>query len=238
MASRWLLLLTVVGTVFSMDPFFVLLAWSFECLARGVHPYNDCNGDAFAATSKRGKLAGSDICGGYKIMVVWTTGDLMWLVKFLNLEYYYNSAGEFCHRCFCTKRNGLLNGFIYSKDAPWSLTKRIHMVYAATCGHDLSCLKIPGVHLLSTKFDAMHVLFLGLLQWAIGSCFLDLLNVNLWAAPAGGRWQQRYSAQLRSAYADFKVWLKQSRLQCRQKRFSLARICTQLAHSGNSRVSE
>ena len=226
MMSRVLLLLTVAGTVFDEAPFYERLAWSFAACASGKHPRYDWDGNLFSPTSKRGALAGELLCGGFSIILAWVTVDEEWISEIFMFENNYN-VDELCRRCKATKRGGLLSAFNFCKGAPWTLAKRFHESYRQGAGHNLAILKVPGVHLTAIKYDPMHVMFWGILQWCLGSCFIELLQDNFWKAQEGGRWDTRYTRQLKEAFSDFRRWCRMRGIPCsQQRRFTLARLCT------------
>ena len=67
--------------------------------------------------------------------------------------------------------------------------------------------------------------FSGILQWCIGSIIAELLAQSYWHGPTRGPWQSRYAKQLKPAFPEFLVWCRIHSLSCRQKRFTIARLC-------------
>ena len=85
-----------------------------------------------------------------------------------------------------------------------------------------ACMR--GFRLDKIQFDPLHVLCLGLLQWALGYCFKDLLLKNFWRGSTLGPWEARYSQQLRNATRQFRLWAHRNRLEHSELRFTLAKL--------------
>ncbi len=223
MLGRWLTFVFVIGTVFSCEDIFEVVAWSFEWLRIGKTPDQDHKKIPFPAGSTRAQQAGELIANGFKFILTWTVGDLKWLVECFEFQDNYNHD-SMCHQCKATKSVGLLCGYNYSSEAGWRFAKRLHLIYMQSIGRDVAITKLPGVHIFGIKWDGMRILALGILQWALGAVFFELLQEDFWEATAGP-WQQRYASQLVIAYRDFSHWCKSQGLDTSQRQFTLARLC-------------
>eukprot|EP00969_Alexandrium_andersonii_P117727 5207526-Alexandrium_andersonii.AAC.1 len=70
----------------------------------------------------------------------------------------------------------------------------------------------------------MHVLPLGVCQWAAACSMLTLCDEGVFGRRAIADKSIRLNSQLKAAWRDFKRWLHRSRIDCSQPRFNLARM--------------
>ena len=97
--------------------------------------------------------------------------------------------------------------------------------YAETAGHLLAHLRFPGLRLHGYRWDAMHIQFLGILQWATFGLLRELLAERQWGGDTDGSWQRRYSMPISVAFKHFVVWTKSNDCRCRQNNGSPFLIC-------------
>ena len=223
MLSRWLIMVSIAGSLLGDGEIWDVVEWSLRAAASGHHPDKDWLGTPFAATSERGRKAGRPFAGGFKFILTWFVGDLKWVVELFAFEYHYNT-NSICHQCRATKSVGPLYGYNYKSDAGWRFAKRLHFLYMQSVGASRPITQLPGVHVFGIQWDAMHILALGILQWALGAVFFELLSEEFWGHYEG-RWQQRFGSQLKTAYQEFCDWSKRMYLDTSQRAFTVARLC-------------
>eukprot|EP00969_Alexandrium_andersonii_P368430 15472894-Alexandrium_andersonii.AAC.1 len=50
---------------------------------------------------------------------------------------------------------------------------------------------VPGFHLQTIRGDLMHIAHLGVCQYAVGGCLVELAAEGIWGFQQIGRWHQR-----------------------------------------------
>ena len=102
-----------------------------------------------------------------------------------------------------------MHGPLYSdfrEDASWLGTNRDCMEYIQSTDSELA--QIPGFHLQMAAPGVMHLLHLGVGQWAIGSTLKRLSTINHFGVHMCGSRVQRLNAALAIAYTRFRTFAK------------------------------
>ena len=220
--SRMLIFAVTVGRFVNLEPLWRMLLWSLQCLLDGIMPAVDHLNQPL--TGERLAKAGLEVCAGLAFLLTQFTGDLKFLVDTCLFRAHHGTSPEFCWRCRAVKTPSLLSGYDFSETCAWQHACRSHAEWFEESGHMLAVAQLPGFHLSMVLMDLMHSLHLGMLPLTLGSIFVELLKINFWCGPASGLWQHRWAIQLRTAYAQFIVWLAEHNIQLSPPRFTLARL--------------
>ena len=220
--SRILVFGIAVGRFVNLEPLWRALTWALEACLSGVMPSHDHLGEPL--TGRRAANAGKRVCKSLHFLLSEFTGDLKFLVETLLLRFHHSTSPEFCMKCFAVKTNGLLSGFNFNRDCGWQHLKRCHAEWMRDSGHMLAVAGLPGFHSLIVRFDLMHCLHLGILPVTLGSIFVELLSMNYWQGPCVGAWVYRWTIQLRTAFAEFRVWLSDNNICLSPPAFTVARL--------------
>ena len=149
-----------------------MVTWSFYWLYKGKWPDVDCFGVPWTDDSPMEKtLAGTELADGLCAFIYSLKGDLDYFARTLKLRHY--NANHMCDMCPASRllddRTLLYNNF--DRDARW-----MHMTYSSRQWTALyeGCFKhwvfnLPGVSNLMIDPDELHVLYLGVHQYVIGS---------------------------------------------------------------------
>jgi hypothetical protein len=133
-------------------------------------------------------------------------GDWRWLKEAFHLKQHYGVV----HCCVdCGAAKSLMHGTLYSdfrEDASWLGTNRDCMEYIQSTDSELA--QIPGFHLQMAAPGVMHLLHLGVGQWAIGSMLKRLSTINHFGIHMCGSRVQRLNAALAIAYTRFRTFAK------------------------------
>lgn len=208
----------------TMAPVYETLVWSMRVLASGVHPAVDHQGRPFPPKSRRAAVAGQQLCGGFRFMACEILGDWKWLKDEFKLAFNY-SKNHCCWKCKSTKSSGELCAFNFKSDAPWQQHPRSNAEYMAEAGRAVVLTRLPGFDLSFLLCDLMHILLLGVVQWAVGGVLWETCLTQKWHQPLGGArgpWQARMNLQLRHAYNHFRTWMRMNALTCSQPAFTVS----------------
>ena len=135
----------------------------------------------------------------HRCLLTQMTGDLKFLVETFRFEQNY-MRDEICKNCDCTKAAGILSGYNFAPDAPWTLTARQHEKYMRDAGDALAVCRLPGWHLMIVSWDLLHYsLHLGTLPITIANAVCVLLDMNYFSGPTSGSYHVRFEAQLQTA---------------------------------------
>ena len=163
----------------TFDAIFEVLAWSFRAAAAGVHPRHDHKNALLDPRSKLGKLAGRKM--RIRGALLSKQGDWSWYKQVLGLNGWKGEgpSKRVCWICPATI-GGACPCWDFTADALWRRTKITSGEYfdhAARHGHFVSTFwQIPGVTLSTIKIDWMHVVCLGIMQYASGSTMWELFQ--------------------------------------------------------------
>ncbi len=234
-----------VTTVVSIFPVFFLLlkelaedtvetvmarmVWSFGHLLNGKMPDRDDRGFPLVAGNRgvgawRHRVRGRDIAGGMRFLVTELAGDMKWLREVLHLFQSYLHT-EICHLCFATKT--LLGGKCFTdfRDAAsHRAPRRTHAAFMATflarLGFTPALCTLAGFHIEMILFDWLHAFLLGVAQWCLGNCLMELLEANAFGRFRGNM-RFRYGLQLRIAFCRFKTNCTRHSIQHSQPMFTV-----------------
>ncbi|CAE8709417.1 unnamed protein product [Polarella glacialis] len=150
----------------TMQTFWSVMKWSFECLLRGKWPHSDWRGIQYDPTSPEGHKAGRDLAGGYCGMLIQFAGDLDYNCKWLGLPRW-SAAVSCCALCKATLR-GNCSWMDMRPAADWIQTILSPTICA---GSTCPLFQVPGLGAVCVARDYMHCMFLGWLQYLYGSVF-------------------------------------------------------------------
>ena len=197
------------------------IAWSLRALACGEMPSLDEHGEPLSGWRK--SAAGKRIAGPYKFFLTGILGDWKWLQEQYKFAGYYG-RDRCCFKCNAGKRDAAIPAYDFRDEAAWRSHLIDHHDYMLSIGQYLASTSLPGWNLNLVMPDLMHVLFLGVLPFAVGGIMWELCLENYWPAPPSGTWQHRRNEQLEAAYSHFKVWCKHSVLSHSQNKFTVGRL--------------
>ena len=133
-------------------------------------------------------------------------GDWKWLKESYVLKQNYG-ARHTCHLCQAVKSGVGPQFDDFGPGALHRATVRSHNDYVSSFVVPPPLTTIPGFHLSMLICDPMHVLHLGVLQWAIGNMLVILAGEGFWGHFAGLQ-KKRLDKALRVAYGEFIAWCK------------------------------
>ena len=84
----------------TMNTFYMILAWSMDCLFSGLWPTRDHRGVAYHPGSKEYRKANSQLAGGFYCTLVGLCGDLDYFAKFLSMPHW--GSHNPCGWCGCS----------------------------------------------------------------------------------------------------------------------------------------
>ena len=157
-----------------------VLLWSLHWMAMGKWPQVDWNFKEWPQDSPEAQLVGRPLAGGYCGVLYTIKADLDFLAKVLKLRHY--NAHEPCELCPAHRdaadRGGLYNNF--SDDARWmeSLYDVPGWLKIHEDGVPHPIFMVLGVSHYSVEPDELHILYLGVLQYLLGS-LLYLMTFKL-----------------------------------------------------------
>ena len=162
-----------------------ILLWSFHWLYRGIWPLVDHNRQPWPKGSAEATVAGTPLAGGLKAVLFIIKADLEFLANHLNCRHY--NADSMCE--FCPAHRNIEDpGFCFNnfgKSAKW--VTALFSVDEWLAIHDGErphpVFKILGVAHYSIEPDELHIIYLGALQYMLGS-ILYLLVYKFMAGTA------------------------------------------------------
>lgn len=206
----------------TMLPLYRALVWSFEILLGGTMPHSDHTGKPFScnkkATRYRFNAAGQRVCGRFHALLMQVLGDWKFLKEEFKLTKHYNGV-EFCYKCRGVKRGRGPKAYHYSDYPEW--LDHLRTATELMQGMPSILCNLPGFTFARIMCDLMHIVLLGILQWATGGCLWEAVYVwDLWPHPAEpGGWKHNVNKRLALAFVDFKNWCRQNGVSCSQTRF-------------------
>ena len=168
----------------SMTRVWKVLAWSFKALMAGEFPRNDWRGVPFDPSTSEGMLAGTPLCSSSEkfVGVVWSVkGDLDWYSKGLGLRHCRAKVPcDFCKAHSEKNPNSRMSPLNFSARAPWKTMLRNAPEWRAEMPGKVVPLfqELPYLTMHNLECDELHILHLGVSQYALGSV-LWLLTYEL-----------------------------------------------------------
>ena len=177
----------------TMDQAWRIIVWSLWFMYLGVWPTHDHLGQRIVDAASAA-IAGTELANGYFCAPWLIKGDLDWFAKHLRLKSY--SANQPCDFCPVDKdAERALWPTSFHPTAPWKrrlLSARDWREQCAARGAQLHPLfNMPFLSQLNVEPDELHVLYLGVVPYLLGSV-LWLLVYRL--APPGQAAQSRMEA--------------------------------------------
>ena len=219
----------------TMPELYRAVVWSFQVLLNGTMPHCDHTGKPFSKAKKstryRVTAAGQRVCGPYFAVLMQILGDWKFIKEEFKLAKNYNGV-EFCYKCRGVKRGVGPKAYHYSEYPEWLDHLRADGELLTDCPSIL-CL-LPGFCFARIMCDLMHLVLLGVLQWAIGGCLWEAVYVwNLWPLPVEpGGWKRNVNKRLALAFQDFKTWCRDNGVTCSQTKFRTGTLSMDKLASG------
>ena len=161
--------------------FFTILLWSLEALFLGQWPARDWRGMAWEAGTREAGLAGQQLAGGYRAVVVAFTGDMDFYNLYLQMPR--STSNEPCSLCRCTKR-GPRTWHRLDRLAGWRETVWETRTWRAWESRSMNVFFKSRLHTaLTVHYDLMHVKYLGYVQYLYGSVLQILTHDIMDADP-------------------------------------------------------
>ena len=136
-----------------------------------------------------------------------------------------------CHLCFVRRSPGILIVARFSPDAfarrPRQSTQDYVDVFLPAQPPALA--RIIGFTILMVLVDVMHSDHLGVSQWTLANCLLEIVAEGLFGIYPGD-YQSRTNRSLRRAWLSFKTWAKNAGHKHSQRTFT----CAQLSVGGGA----
>jgi hypothetical protein len=170
----------------SMNDVCKVIVWSLQSLFEGKHPSHDHNGNVFSDHSADAVLQGTPLtshCSDF-FGVLWSVkGDIKWYSEGLHLANH--ASNEPCDYCGVSKVGSSewwpTN---FASRAPWKQSLRSAQDWRARqTNMHLLFSSFPFLSILNVEPDELHVLYLGICQYFLGS-MLWLLSHGFDERPA------------------------------------------------------
>ena len=154
----------------TMDAAFQFLAWSFRALSSGRYPRHDHQGEPFAPSSWRGKVAGQSL--RIRGACVAKTGDWAWLKQVVGLMGWNDGSRRSC--CWLCNARFVAGSYDDASLAAEWRTSPVDMpaFWAELSTSGQFCSKvwsIPGLRIEWLRPDFMHMVDLGITQYLSGN---------------------------------------------------------------------
>lgn len=225
-ASRWLLFSIEESRLYqhqTIDRVLAYVTWALNCLFTGRWPHCGMNGEEFEHGSPQAQRAGQWIISDRRLQFALTElrGDWLWYQGLFRLRSSWKSGTNFplCYLCPAMSRGpdryyDVKEGSVlWTKELsfPEFLVKQIPQNKASPL------LAAKGFHHTMLRHCSMHVLNLGLLYGANGSCLMCLIEDGFFLPVGNDSLQSRLDV----AYQDFRAWCHANRINCSQPPFTV-----------------
>jgi len=205
-------------------PLLDAIVWSWHGALSGVYPHADQNGKPF--DGRRSRLAGTELAGGCKLIVVQWAADWKYTVEAFRFETYYGARESICHLCAATTSGP--NRFTdFTFTSPCFEQPRRNDDYVNSEAAIRSPLsKLRGFHITMVLPELMHSGPLGVHLRAAGSVLWELCDEGVYAhgETSAHDWKAKLGLQLSCAYAQLRSYNKRHHVSCSQPRFTVARL--------------
>ena len=149
-------------------------------------------------------LAGQQLAEGFRGVFSELRGDWKWQKEALGLENFYG-ANYVCHLCKAHKKITRLLYTNFGRNAFHRRTRHSWRKFKnwSSAQGIMQCpfFTIPGFHIWRCLIDALHCIDLGVLQHAIASALVELVDEGVWP---GASEQEKFFA----AHADYSAWCR------------------------------
>ena len=237
--SHWSPLLSRSATLDSTLPMFVLdhhtsleyitsrpliaaCVWSWGILATGKWPTHDHTGKEFSGWRRR--LAGNDLCGPFRFVVVHICMDWKASATAFHLPWSYCAVRpHVCHLCHATRSGpqSFARFDRHCQDPP----RDTQAYLASPSGRASPWAWLPGFFLAMIGPVLTHAHALGICRYACGSLLLELCRAGWWGVSDDiSTWAERLQMQLASAYLDFRQHCRSIGVRTKQKKFTVRRL--------------
>lgn len=153
------------------DEIMKVLGWSMQCLEEGIYPATDHKGQEFRCGSRRHRMAGRPLAGGFAARFAGWKGDYKARREVHRLQRWYN-CGFICERCAASSHRPATYYGDFKQSAGWRKTEINHeMQVATTTAENMSpwLLRIRGFRYSRCLDDSMHCVHLGVAREATAS---------------------------------------------------------------------
>ena len=196
------------------------LAWSLTHCATGKWPIVGVDGETFPGHTLRHTLAGVDLAGGWRAIMVGIKCDGKMKVQTHGFSRWFQCR-HICESCMATQNfkhsEPLLSYGNLHKSAPWRMSRISHRTYLLTEPMLSPWTQVDGFHLDMVWRDFMHVFYLGVGQDLGGAVIYDLVVEGdlRHAEPRLG---------LKLLYQNMKSWCTSNNVAVPPKVFSMSAI--------------
>ena len=214
----------------TLQMMYAIIAWSFNIIAEGVWPDRDHKGQPWtSANPQRRAKQGQELANGILGFIVEVLGDWKWIKETFKLRQHFNTM-DCCHQYFARKAPGILN---FARFAPTAFAQRPRRSMQSYVDAFLPAppplARIIGFHIIMLLVDFMHSDHLGVSQWSLANCLLELVAQGIFGRSTGD-FQSRTNRLLRRAWLEFKEWAKGAGRKHSQRTFT----CAQLSVGGGA----
>ena len=180
----------------TLDEIFAVVAWSFRCLATGIFPSVDHEGQPFQHQWRNKRASTPLQCQGLLVQI---RGDWEMYKNVFNLKGW-NDSGNCCYKCFATKADILDTSFT----ASWRQSRKKlmdHFAQAMQKNIPISSLfSSPGLDLDSFQIDWLHAVDLG-----VACDFFGNLMWYIMPQMPGKKLEDRCSAMFRNILVFYRT---------------------------------
>lgn len=209
-------LVTVVPTPFLLESskfeLSTVITWSLAAIMDGRHPPCDHTGQAWA-DPVRAARAGQPLAPPWKGAPVDFRGD--WLHQSAFWRLPSATGKKMCWLCDATSK-GPCSWVFAGPNARWRHRPHDTAWYLAR-RHTNPLSRLPGFRLQFIRVDEMHCIKLGIARFAVAGALLEM-------AQGGGFGPLPLDNQLQEAWASFREWRRQRRIQANPRRFTRERL--------------
>jgi hypothetical protein len=195
--------------------------WSWQAMLSGVYPSVDHFGEPWDPTSRRAKLAGTTIAGGWKFCFGGATGDWSYHTKFWGPHLHGSSHNYICSRC-CASRTLTRLRFQDSRcGAGWKQTRirTCEFLCALPLDGRHPMVGLPGFCLSLIRCDIMHCCYLGICLVTGAAMIWELLLIGHF-----GPMSLPIAVKLESAYGALASYCKLYKHQLNIRGFTPATL--------------
>jgi len=165
------------GVLGTLDTFFAIMRWSFQCIYEGTFPSLDWRGKPFPRNSKEFHKAGKQLANGWRGCLIQLAGDLDYFSKWFQASRWSNHQKP-CSICRAGYR-GPLSWRDNRNNSGWQSATLKPSNYRSHFSPTSPLFQLPGFSSLCMAMDWMHCHHLGWLQYLYGSIFHILVFIIL-----------------------------------------------------------
>ena len=147
-----------------------ILVWAFLALFIGKHPDRDPDNNPWPPNSKRAEMAGKPFRSRLRGWIFSLSGDYDYFSNDLKLPHF--SSISPCHKCGCAWDGA--NPYDFRPGAAWKASVKTSEWFRQHPITDHPIMGAPHVRAETFQIDVLHMLELGVSQYAVASLFFEL----------------------------------------------------------------